>query len=93
VVEGWNLLDSLYFCVITLTTIGYGDFSPKTDPGKLFTIMYAFTGIGLLATYLQLRAQQRIERNRQVAEAKAQAQAKAGASAPDAAPPAVEPPA
>ncbi len=47
-VEGWRWLDSLYFCVITLATVGYGDFSPKTDPGKIFTILYIFIGIGLL---------------------------------------------
>ncbi|MBX0327143.1 potassium channel family protein [Oscillochloris sp. ZM17-4] len=47
-VEGWGWIDSLYFCVITLSTIGYGDFSPQTAAGKLFTIMYIFMGIGLL---------------------------------------------
>lgn len=47
-VEGWRWLDSLYFCVITLATVGYGDFSPKTDPGKVFTMFYVFIGIGLL---------------------------------------------
>lgn len=61
-VEGWRILDSAYFSVITLTTIGYGDFAPQTDIGKLFTIFYAFTGVGLLATYLQLRARRRLVR-------------------------------
>jgi len=37
--EGWSWVDSLYFSVITLTTIGYGDFSPQTDAGKLFTMI------------------------------------------------------
>ncbi len=44
-VEGWNYLDSLYFVVVTVTTIGYGDFAPVTDAGKLFTIFYAFFGV------------------------------------------------
>ena len=61
-VEGWNLLNSVYFCVITLTTIGYGDFTPKTDLGKLFTIFYAFAGIGILATFIQLRAAKRLSK-------------------------------
>ncbi len=47
-VEGWRWLDSLYFCVMTLATVGYGDFSPHTDAGKIFTMVYVFLGIGLL---------------------------------------------
>ena len=47
-VEGWRWLDSLYFCVMTLATVGYGDFSPHTPLGKIFTMGYVFIGIGLL---------------------------------------------
>jgi voltage-gated potassium channel len=47
-VEKWKWLDSLYFSVITLTTVGYGDFSPKTDPGKIFTMFYIIVGIGII---------------------------------------------
>ncbi len=38
--ESWTWLDSFYFSFITLTTIGFGDFAPETDTGKLFTIIY-----------------------------------------------------
>lgn len=48
-VEKLNYLDSVYFSVITLTTIGYGDITPHTDAGKVFTIFYVLIGIGLLA--------------------------------------------
>lgn len=51
-VEGFSWLDAFYFCTITLTTIGYGDFSPKTDMGKLFTIPYAVMGIGILGAFI-----------------------------------------
>jgi voltage-gated potassium channel len=49
-VEGWRWLDSLYFSVITLATVGYGDFAPKTDLGKVFTMIYVLIGIGLLVS-------------------------------------------
>ncbi len=47
-VEGWRYLDSLYFTVVTITTIGYGDFAPQTDTGKIVTIIFPFLGIGLV---------------------------------------------
>jgi voltage-gated potassium channel Kch len=47
-VEEWRWLDSLYFCVMTLATVGYGDFSPQTDAGKIFTIFYVLIGIGIV---------------------------------------------
>lgn len=50
--EGWTWLDSFYFSVITLTTIGYGDFSPQTGPGKIFTLFYILIGIGIILTFV-----------------------------------------
>lgn len=51
-VEGWSLVDSLYFCVMTIATIGYGDFVPTKDLSKLFTIGYAILGIALFASFV-----------------------------------------
>ncbi len=53
-VEGWRALDALYFTITTLTTVGYGDFYPTTDAGKIFTIFYIFVGIGLLSGFIIL---------------------------------------
>ena len=55
--EGWSLVDALYFCVITLTTVGYGDFSPQTQIGKIFTVFYILLGLGLLAAFIGALAQ------------------------------------
>jgi len=49
--EGWRTLDSAYFTVATVTTVGYGDFIPKTDGGKIFTIFFSLFGIST-ALYL-----------------------------------------
>lgn len=56
-IEGWNYLDSLYFCVISLATVGYGDFTPDTPLGKVLAIIYIINGIGiLLALFDRIRA-------------------------------------
>ena len=47
-IEGWSWLDTLYFSVITLATIGYGDFLPQTDLGKIFTLLYIVIGVALI---------------------------------------------
>lgn len=51
--EGWSMVDSFYFAVITLTTIGYGDFSPQTDAGKIFTMFYVIVGLGMILSFIQ----------------------------------------
>lgn len=55
-IEGWRLLDALYFSSVTLTTIGYGDLTPLTDAGKIFTIGYIFVGIGVMLSFINLVA-------------------------------------
>lgn len=49
-VEGLNWVDAVYLSVVTLTTLGYGDLHPTTDLGKIFTIVYLFTGMGVVIT-------------------------------------------
>jgi voltage-gated potassium channel len=52
-VEGWRWLDAFYFCVITLATVGYGDFTPKTDTGKIIAIFYIISGIGIFLAFIE----------------------------------------
>jgi len=46
--EGWDWLDSIYFVIITFTTIGYGDLTPTTPLTKLITIFVAVNGVAVL---------------------------------------------
>lgn len=64
-VEGWRWLDALYFCVITLTTIGYGDLAPATDLGKVFTMMYVVSGIGLFVSFATLVGRHLLDQRQQ----------------------------
>jgi len=52
IVEKWSIVDSLYFTVITLTTIGYGDLHPTTDVSKIFTIFFVLAGVSFILGFL-----------------------------------------
>jgi hypothetical protein len=51
-VERWSLVDALYFCVVTLGTVGYGDITPATDFGKIFTTFYIIVGLSVIGGFL-----------------------------------------
>lgn len=45
-IETWQ--DSLWWAVVTVTTVGYGDFYPVTTEGRLFALGLMLCGLGLL---------------------------------------------
>jgi len=45
--EGLTVVDALYFCVTTLSTVGHPTFEPHTVLGKIFTMIYILSGTGL----------------------------------------------
>ena len=65
--EGWSFVDALYFSVITLTTVGYGDFSPQTSVGKIFTVFYILLGLGLIAAFIAAIAKEVAENAGEIA--------------------------
>jgi hypothetical protein len=48
-IEGWDNAISFYWAVVTLMTVGYGDYYPTFRGGKIFTIFYCLIGCSILA--------------------------------------------
>ena len=46
-IEKWTLLDSVYMTAISLTTVGFKEVRPLSDPGRVFTIILITLGVGL----------------------------------------------
>eukprot|EP00978_Attheya_sp_CCMP212_P030653 scaffold113525_cov46-Attheya_sp.AAC.1 len=61
VFEQWDIVDSLYFSVVTFTTIGYGDLVPMTTGGRLFLIVFALGGVAVLGIGLGVVGSQLVE--------------------------------
>lgn len=53
-VEGWSLIDSFYFTVIALSTVGFGDLVPSSEGSRLFTALYALVGVGVISAAIHL---------------------------------------
>ncbi|WP_417208755.1 potassium channel family protein [Antarctobacter sp.] len=52
-VEGWSWLDSYFFSVVTLSTVGYGELVPATPAGKIGTTVFILLGLGIFAVAVQ----------------------------------------
>ena len=48
-IEGWSIIDAMYFTVITLTTVGYGDIYPVSTMGKILCLLMCFWGNFLIS--------------------------------------------
>ncbi|CAD5168509.1 unnamed protein product [Musa acuminata subsp. malaccensis] len=46
--ETHPVVDALYFCIVTMCTIGYGDITPTTASAKIFSITFVIIGFGFV---------------------------------------------
>lgn len=63
--EQWTYIESFYFSVVSVTTIGYGDLHPTTDTSRLFTAIYLLVGVATVITALGIIGSAYIESREQ----------------------------
>ena len=56
-----NLGNALWWAVITVTTVGYGDYTPITPLGRVIAVVLMFSGIGIVVTIVTLLSQRRLQ--------------------------------
>ncbi|KAK6917864.1 Potassium channel domain [Dillenia turbinata] len=57
-----GIIDAIYFCVVTMTTVGYGDIVPNSILSKLLACVYVFTGMALVGMILGRAAEYFVEK-------------------------------
>jgi voltage-gated potassium channel len=57
-----RLGDALWWAVITITTVGYGDYTPVSSLGRIIGVIVMFSGIGLVVTLVSIISQRRVLR-------------------------------
>lgn len=54
ILEEWTWIQSFYFSVATLTTVGYGDIHPTHDLSRLFAALYILAGVTTAITCISI---------------------------------------
>ncbi|HLM03194.1 MAG TPA: potassium channel protein, partial [Pyrinomonadaceae bacterium] len=75
-IEGFSPLDSIYLATETVTTVGYGDLTPKTSYGRVFAIFFMLFGGGtvlyaltvLVQTFFQAEFMEMLDSRRKIRE-------------------------
>nr|XP_028945229.1 two-pore potassium channel 1-like [Malus domestica] len=57
-----GLLDAVYFCIVTMTTVGYGDLVPNSVLSKLLACAFVFSGMALVGMILSKAADYLVEK-------------------------------
>ena len=57
-----GVVDAVYFCIVTMTTVGYGDIVPDSVATKLLACAFVFTGMALIALSLSKAADYLVEK-------------------------------
>lgn len=57
-----RLYDAFWWAVVTITTVGYGDYYPVTEVGRLIAVFVMFSGIGIVVSVLGSLSQRRLQK-------------------------------
>ena len=62
-----TVLDAIYFAIVTMTTVGFGDMTPVTNAGRLLTVLMILTGVALIPWQIGQLIEQLVKSGQRVA--------------------------
>lgn len=74
--EHWTWIESLYFTVATLATVGYGDLHPTTDASRLFTVFFILFGVSVGVASITVIGSQYLSKREEILIRKREIEAK-----------------